>query len=477
MRKIVSLILTIVLAIFGSVAVAAETTEVSFPMINTTGIVYLKGVSALETDIEPVNGIEDSITITSSGAIPNITSVTLEVQGKKFGNNYIVTDKYEFDNYDSLISIRANPFKTGDYWKLNLYDHSAPIGSFLVANFDAIYSLKIVATGNFETKSEKIYNNWGTNTKYSDAVPAFIISENFTNSNFLTDCITAVINNTNSFEYVGKEVSYDYAFIGDTDTNNNGIVERNEVIRLSYSELGEGKGLPGFEGLASQVTEFFSHKNNGKITFNLTSSETPLATTWEWGGIPSTQVGIFSNPERISNDVVGLFFNYNSTGSLLAQGKIDNDKIVFDITDVLTDLGGHTAGVLENIYYGFIGGVQYNGYGKGLKIESVTLSYETEDEVVDEVVEEIIEPVVDEIEEVVETEVTVTEVPEEITTPEETTAPEIVLVEDTTTEVPVVVTADTEVAGEDENPHTGVALVVAPFVAAFVAGVISKKRK
>ena len=471
MKKFISLMLAIVMCFVCTFTVAAEESTISFPMVNTTGVIYLKGSSKIETNFVPEEATDDSIIIAATDAIPNITSVVLEVEGRKYGNPYTTIDRYNFVNYNTIDAIQPNYQNTGDYWKLNIYHFSAPAGEFLVENFDVIYSLNIIAMGNFETESSKVYYDWGnTITKTDVTVSAFTIQKPFNTSTTLNNTITNLIPTVRAFNYYNKEVKYDYAFIGNTDLDRDGVASRNEIRILSYSELGVGRGISGFEGLASQITNFFNKKTNGKIIFNLTTAAPLLSQVWNEGGIPSTQVGIFDTTQKISNDVIGLFFNYDTTGSLLARGKIVNNSIEFDISDVLKAIDGNTIATIRTVYYGLIGGIDYTNLGRGFKIESVVLSCE-EENAVETTTTAItttptIEEVIDEI------------VPEK--TPAITTAPDAVIIEETTTQITapeVIIDANTETSTSDENPHTGVSLIIFPTVLAAAVGVFARKKR
>lgn len=461
MKKIISLALAAIMCVFCTFTAVADTT-ISFPMINTTGTIYLKGNAKIETNFVPADTVDDSIVIVTTEAIPHITSVVLEVEGKKYGGINVIKDTYAFVNYDFVDSTTPNPKGTGAYWKLNIYKTAAPSGSLLVENFDNIYSMNVVATGYFETDSSKVYDAWGKTTLKTDNVNAFNIAKTFTSNTAFTGALNDLILSLKSFDYVDKDVTYDRAFLPNTDVDNDGIAVRNEVRILSYSELGEGKGIAGFEGFESQFTEFFNQKLNGKIVFNLTTAPAVLSTVWAEGGIPSTQTGFYT-AEKIENDVIGLFFNYDSTGSLLARGTITEDKIIFDISDILKTLSGNTVSTIRTIYYGLIGGINYTGLGRGYKIESVTMSYEEEGQVVQATID-----------------TTVTTEPEIVIdiTPE-TDVPEATIIPDTTTittteeakEEPVKTTDN------DENPRTGVTLAVFPSLIAASIGMLSRKRK
>jgi hypothetical protein len=484
MKKFLSLILTAVIMCFSLTAVAtAETAEKSFPMAFSTGIInYTSNSVGMSANIVPTLPSEDSIIIKTNALAPEITKVALVVEGQKYGRNYAEKAEYNFTNYYDL-ECKQEAQYGGQYWKLGLFADTTYIGNFLVTVFDKIYGIDLIVEGYEETIDEQYYYSWGIN-KTLTINPVFTIVKPFNNDVDITNAISQIVTSFKEFKYVSKEIHYDYPFLMNTDYNNDGIITRDEVACLSYSSLGEGKGIPGFEGLASQVASFFNKKTNGKIIFKVTTAPTTIATTWNNGGVPISSTGIFTAPTTTINDnIIGLFFNYESTGSLVALSKIESDgTITFDISKVLDDVSGNTLSTFRSIYYGLIGGIGYTNYPvKGIKIEQVILSYEEDEEVDTTII--VDDPVVEtEVEVVIEPEkeVTTETTTEAITTVEEVEveielSDDTVVVSDTTTEV--ITNAGNVVVEEDSNPHTGAALVVVPTIVAGAIVLVSKKRK
>ena len=485
MKKIISLILAATMAVFGlSITATAESKEMTFPMTTTTGTISFKGVTGISTNLEPGATNDDSIVITETGDMPPLSGVTLVVEGER-GRSYVNNVEYPFINYiDENCTVRATKAGDGAYWKLNISTLVAYIGDFLVDSYSHIYSLSIVTTGEITTTDEKEFNYWNSNTQYITG-QTFKIVKDFTYSNNVTDVIADLVLAANNMSYVTREVVYDYPFLANTDVNSDALITRQEVECLSYSRLGGGEGISGFEGLASQVANFFNKQTNGTITFHVTTNPAKRGLTWTDGGVPSSQLGIISGNYTNTNNLIGLFFNYDTTGSLVSASHVDeNGNIVFDISQVLNDIGGNSLSTIHSIYYGLIGGLTYTEQlVKGLKIDQVTLSYSTDNEVIEEVVigpttttdittEPEIEEVIDEEEETEET------VPEPIDIDEE----EVEIVTEETTIEPEVVEEEVEIIStttdtNDENPHTGVALAVIPALATGAALVIFKKRK
>ena len=487
MKKIISLFLAAIMCIGFSVVAAAEDKVISFPMTTTTGTVVLKSSNKASTSFVPTIAANDSIVLGENDVIPEITSVTLKIEGEKYGMAYISNAEYPFMNYyDEACTRKADKTGDGAYWKLNLNTVTAFNDEFLVTAFSRIYSVGIVATGYFETESEKVYNEWGVVETKTDSVKAFTIVKNFGTANDLTNLITDLINDTKSFTYDTKYVRYDYPFLPTTDVDFDGIVTRNEVDILSYSAFGTGLGIRGFEGLASQVAEFFNHKTNGTITFRVTTAPSVMGTVWSNGGVPSTQTGLFTGTKL--NNIMGLFFNYDTTGSLVATSQIAPDgTITFDISDILDAVGGNTLASLRNIYYGLIGGIGYTTEPiKGVKIDQVILSYKDEAPV-------IIEPVVTTVtttapETTIETTTEEEEIPLDCLDDED----EIVVEDDEdddTVDAEIIADEDTDVSNDndvlideddDVNPGTGTALALIPVIICASVGAVAttfKKRK
>lgn len=522
MKRIISFILATVMCIFSSIAVSAESNEISFSMITNTGIVNLKATNELNMVLEPDVTEDDSIIIQTTEAIPNITSVKLTVTGEQYSRGYMNTSEYEFTNYyDANCTDPAIVKGSGDYWKLDTRLHTATTGQLLTGIYSSIYSMNVIVTGYFETYSEKVYYDWGNTISKTDDIPAFRIVKDFTYYSDFTDTIAELVEGIRSFSFVSKEVRNDYSYLPNTDFNRDGIITRDEVACLSYSELGTGWGIPGFEGLASQIGTFFNKQNNGTITFQVTTAPATFSNVWVNGGVPSTQIG-FSNFNGFNSSIMGLFFNYETTGSLVSSAIINgNGEITFDISNILNDIGSNSLATIKSVYYGLVGGSTYKDYSiSGLKIEKITLSYENN---IAETTTAVIEPIItatttvettaettvaettttidtatttteeivvadiyeddddDEVVEVIEDEIDNTEIVETTTTTTTTvttTEPEIVATID---EVPIVITTDTVVATNDvdadENPKTGVGLMFIAPIMAVAVGLITSKRK
>lgn len=155
-------------------------------------------------------------------------------------------------------------------------------------------------------------------------------------------------------------------------------------------------------------------------------------------------------------------------------------------------MGGNTLATLKSVYYGMIGGINYTGFTtKGIKVESVTLSYEgeaaeevetviiVEDENKDGEIEAEI-PVEAEDEDD-EEEVVVSDEDDEEVEPVE----EVVITDDETDDATIIdertVISEEETLVEiddAENPHTGVSLIIIPtLVIGIGALALSRKRK
>lgn len=473
MKKIVSMLIAGLISVCMTVSASAET--ISFPMTINTGIIYLENKTSVNTNFIPEIQADDSITIKTNSEIAVITKVALVVEGERYSRPYVDKAEYCFTNFADANCTDAVNFG-GAYWKLGLFDNRARANEFLVSSFSKIYNLTIITEGYVETDDEKIYYSFGTSTKSLATNSIFTIVDDFVYFNELTDNITDLINCVNGLNYANKEVICDYPFLMNTDENNDGNISRTEVYRLSYSELGEGKGMVGFEGLASQVSEFFNRKTNGKITFKITTEPALISTTWNSGGIPAYYNGVLAQKTTIPNDIIALFFSYESTGSLVVTSKIDDGGYVtFDISDILKMVDGNTIASFKSIYYALIGGTVYDGYlCKGLKIEKVILSYEDETDITIPIeIHDEPDTDIDIIDEPVE-EITKAPVPDTVITEpviEEVSEPVISISEDTTQ---VAVINDIIV---DENPHTGAGLAVIPTIISGVVLISVRRRR
>lgn len=489
MKKILSLILVVVMCAFNLVTVAtAESNEITFSMMTNTGIINLESKSSLNMKLAPDVVGDDSIVIATTDVIPNISSVKLIIEGEKYQRNYISKDEYNFANYaDINCTIGANG--NGKYWKLGVSSMLAHDNELLISNYTYIYSMTIVANGYFTTNSSQVYYNWGTTNFSTDDIPAFMIIKNFSNATNTSAVISELVSGIKSFKYVSKEVKNDYPFLATTDLNSDGIITRNEIVRLSYSEYGTGKGVAGFEGLASQIAGFFNKQTNGTITFKVTTAPAVITGNWS-AGIPVPNNFMNTTIPDIKNNVIGLFFNYETTGNLMTPATInDNGEIVFDITNVLKDVNSNTIALINSVHYGLVGGMVYKEMPtRGIKIEQITLAYTNEDKVVettiiDDTTEPITEPTT--VETIVEN--VDTEDEDETTVAIEDSDDDdddaVIITDDTEDDTDAEIVDDTiEIINDttpvetDENPNTGISLFLAAPVLCVAVGIASRKR-
>lgn len=481
MKKIIALFLSVIMCFSLSIVVSAETQTLTFPMATTEGSVIFKGVAGFNCNVEPDVVAEDFIILKETGEMPALTNVKLLVTGDK-GRSYVENAEYQFINYyDALCTERARE-NEGMYWKLNIAKDVAYLGDFLADSYSRIYTIAIEVEGKMTVTKEEDYTKWANNGAIEGLT--FDILKGFTYGGYITDTIEATALNVNKFEYITKSVKFDFPMIYNTDENGDGNITRNEVYCLSRSAFGGGEGVFGFEGLASQVGEFFNKKDNGTITFHVTTAPATYSQLWSAGGITSTQTGLLNNYSNSNGVLIGLFFNYDKTGSLVSTATIDEDgNIVFDISDVLNDIGSNSIATIHSIYYGLVGGYTYtNELAKGLKIDRVTLSYSEEDEemvdeceIVEDVEEEVIVDVSDEdSEEVEEEEEVIIEDEDEVEiVPDVEIEP---VVEEPETEVELIA-SDADAVDEDTNPGTGVAMLVIPAAISAIAVFAMRKRK
>lgn len=494
MKRIICILLTVAMCFAMSITATAITNEISFPMTTNTGFVSFNNTTAVNTNLTPSIPANDSIVIKAGSDAYTITKVSLFVEGERY--NYCEKVRYDFDNYIDANCTQKAVSKVGQYWKLDLYTNIAYAGGFLVDNFDKIYSITLVTEAYCKTDEEKVYNDFGNATKIYDVGRIFTIIANFTGNAELTNIISDIVSTASDLNFTSKEIYLDYPFLPETDRDKDGIISRAEVDRLSYSKLGEGKGVAGFEGLASQVAAFFNKQNNGKITFKLTTAPSTIVSDWNNGGIPAYSTDVFASNVTNTDNLIGLFFNYETTGSLVSASKIGADgTITFDISNVLNDMGGNTLATLKSVYYGMIGGINYTGFTtKGIKVESVILSYDGE--ATDEVETVIIvedENKDGEIEAEIPVEAEDEDDEEEVVVPDEDDeevepVEEVVITDDETDDATIIdertVVEEEPIIEEivedidSENPHTGVALVVMPtLILGIGALALSRKRK
>lgn len=308
------------------------------------------------------------------------------------------------------------------------------------------------------------------------------------------------LSDTNDFASAGLQSSFWGLFY-------DGVSEF-QLDNQTYTVVDYNKGtVPrGFSGLASQVADFFNLQKNGKIEFVFDSyAPATTASSWKNGGIPSTEVGLRNFLEAAEVKDFALFVNYNSsTGSLQSNATLDetSGSVIFDISNILQDMGGFTKGNVTDIYYGLGRGVDYaqvkgvNLNQTGIWVSKIVLSFDADAAVSgdaatkdDEKEEEVkaddkgdVAPVADDDD---EGEIEIAD----DTDDDDDDDSAIVIGDDDEDDATVVVTPDDDAtvvvnpgtektpAGADENPHTGVALAVVPMIAAAAAMVISKKRK
>lgn len=492
-RSIVCILLSITMCFAMSVTVLAKYNEISFPMVLNTGFVGFENMTTASTNFASSIPIDDSIILRTNGNELTVTKVALLVEGERHSRNYSEKVEYNFLNYTDA-NCTQTATAEGKYWKLDLFANTTYSGGFLVSSFTRIDSITLATEAYCKTEDEKFYNSFGNTNQIYPTGRVFTVISDFTSSTELTNIISELASTATDYTFTYKEVYLDYPILVTTDQNNDGIVSCTEIERLSYSELGEGKGVKGFEGLASQVAAFFNKQTNGKITFKLTTAPSTIVSDWNNGGIPAYSNGIFASSVNADN-LIGLFFNYENTGSLVSASKINADgTITFDISNVLTDIGGNTLSTLKSVYYGMIGGINYTGFTtKGIKVESVILSYdgETTDEVETVIIVEDeskdgeigVETPVEAEDEDDEEEVVVPDEDDEEVEPVE----EVVITDDETDDATIIDerTVEEEPIIEEivedidsENPHTGVALVVMPtLILGIGALALSRKRK
>jgi len=256
------------------------------------------------------------------------------------------------------------------------------------------------------------------------------------------------------------------------DTINNGIF-------VNFNEI------PTMEGFAQQTANFFNGYEAGEIIFQLAKPTGELGSNgnggfdldelWGWADsdMKADHTIIFTGAagEIISNDLA-LAFNVDDLGSsvLTSVAKINTDDltITFDISDILSAMGGKLKGNLHNVCYALSGELLEALKISHFEITGVTFNaFDT--------VEEDVEGDVD-----VEDDDADAEIEDDDATVEED---DDAAIEDDTTEEDD--DADVEgdvidtpvVEDDDANPGTGVALAVVPAMVAAAAVVLSKKRK
>lgn len=334
-KNIVCILLSITMCFTASVVVSAEYNEISFPMVLNTGFIGFENIATASTNFVPSIPIDDSIILRTNANELTVTKVALIVEGERHSRNYSEKVEYNFVNYTDA-NCTQNATTEGKYWKLDLFANTTYSGGFLVSSFTRIDNITLATEAYCKTEDEKFYSGFGnTNQTYSTGRVFTVISD-FASSTELTNIISELASTATDYKFTYKEVYLDYPVLATTDRDNDGIISRTEVERLSYSELGEGKGIKGFEGLSSQVAAFFNKQTNGKIAFKLTTAPSTIVSDWNNGGIPAYSTGVFASNVANTDNLIGLFFNYETTGSLVSASKIGADgTITFDISNVL----------------------------------------------------------------------------------------------------------------------------------------------
>lgn len=529
----------VAVASLASVASAAEQT---FDMGITKGTIKLSGSKGKElagyvVQTEDVKlgknlGISADSTMVLAlkyDAADSISDVTLEVTGIKGDRSgSSKTYKYAFNKAYGTIKtgttatpwsdVQINSTKYIDvsddgagaktYYYLTAYAGTSDLDTFIPAQYTEISKIELKVNGELTTDDQKYFNKittedyglWDEATL--DVVFPFNADASLNNPcGDVTDVIEGCATDMWGFKAGETSTTADYPFMAVTD-NGDKTLTRQEIELLSYAgawnatnkdyktdrdqsydENGLGDRPYQFAGLASQVADFFNKQTNGTITFKFTAATATSSSTWATGGIPSTQVGIKNALGNATANDFAMFFNYDQTGSLEAIASIDKDagEVTFDISDILDELGGQTKGVIDNIYYGLTTGVYYDDIkATGLKVETVTLAYDEEDDadIVDE--DDDIEDDDDDIDDV--------EVDDDDDDDDIDDDDDDVTVDDDDDDDDTADDADDtsdDVAGDvivnkpadDSNPHTGVALAVVPAAIAAAAVVVSKKRK
>lgn len=514
-----------------SLASVASAKEQTFDMGITKGNIKFNATAGKEVDflanaagLAPAElGIsaDDVLAINVSNATKKVTGINLKVTGIKGSKaSSSKTYTYAFGNYasDSVFDWTTQKYDgSGSTWALQAYASVAPADSFVPSQFVEITQISIEIACESTVTTATAYDAYGSTTWGENIDGLKVIP--FQNAQW-TDILMAINNSLNAWgtdtvdstgiyaAYSEKSTSVDYPFIAKKVSGDNNTLERADIQLLSKADSNEattnGGGKDGnqtyddnhmgtnpneFAGLASQVADFFNKQTNGTITFKFTTAAASSGTTWSTGGIPSTQVGIKNLVGDSTANDFALFFNYDQTGSLQAVTELDKDagEVIFDISDVLDALGGQTMGVIDNIWFGLAKGVYYEDLkATGLKVETVTLAYDEEDDadIEDEDDTDDVDDEDDDIDDVDdeddddddyddddddEDDVTVDDDDDDTDDADDEDDSSDVAGDNNTVVV--------KPAGDDSNPNTGVALAVVPAAIAAAAVVVSKKRK
>jgi hypothetical protein len=499
MRKLLATAVAASLAVT-SMATVASAAEKSWNMGHTTGTIDLQSVKGTElgdeyylTDEEFQNGsntlgvsANSMILSVNTGDAEAITGVTLKVTGVKGTRGAASkTYSYKFENYKDEACTERDYDNKSKYWKLNVYEKTAPVDGFLPEQFLEFTKVELEATATTTVDNAKDYDAWGSSVWGSYNAATYNVVKGFGTSGDILAEIDSLAYAAWGFDYASnKTTSVDYPFMPVTEKDGNDKLGREEIRVLSVTNAwsstdrdqgndnsnqsyeGEntvdGEVKKDFAGLASQAADFFNKQTNGTVTFKFTTGTEAGGTAWENGGIPSTQTGIKNFLGDATANDFALFFNYKQTGSLQAITELDKDAgtVTFDISDILDAMGGQTLGTLDNIYYGLRKGIEYKDHGTGLMVETVTFAYDEDADVEADIEDDAEEDDADvEIEEDDDVEI---EDDADDAEEDDADAAGDVVVED---------------EDDDANPGTGVALAVVPAMVAAAAVVLSKKRK
>ncbi len=503
-----------------SAVVSAE--EKTFPMAQTVGSAEVKDVTAYfftDNSAAGINGADVKnwtlkVSPNEASVWPELTDVTLEVTGTRAGSTSVVTEKY---------TLKKNYGANNTYWYTMEFrgDYVNQAGQANLSSFGQVTGVKLnVSLKNNAILTAKQYdevNNgiWGN-------ASAYIIMEKIGTDS--TEFYNALANSKPADAWYNADRSTRdlYHFLEKTTTTP--TIDRVSVKPLSITGAhssfggtgidnnqtgdpqGYGNNPYGFAGLAGQVARFFNKQTNGTITFKFSPASAGNNTSWNNGGIPSTETGLLGS--SLNSSAFALFFNYASTtGSLVSLGEVDSDAltVTFPMDEVLDALNGNTIGTIQDIYYGLNNGVDYKdieilvpyySYDQnnnlvvetkvekisktGYLVESVTLAYD-EDAADDTDIEEDDDdddaPVVEDDDDTTDD---VADDDDDATIDEDDDDDDYVDEDDDD---------DTDVDGDvdepvtpaddddDANPGTGVALAVVPALVAAAAVVVSKKRK
>ncbi|MBO6302359.1 MAG: hypothetical protein J6N15_07990 [Ruminiclostridium sp.] len=260
-----------------------------------------------------------------------------------------------------------------------------------------------------------------------------------------------------------------------------GVNDADHYQSYKDSDMTKGTGPEGFSGFATQVGEFFNHKDNGTITFTFTSTASSAGSAAWSSGIPSTEVGLIGSGAGSVTSNFALFFNYDSTsGMMYSPVKVDQTAgtVTFEIDQYLKDCGGLTKATLHDIYYGLNVGysenVDYNG-SYGMYVQKVTLAYDDAPAADADAAAAVDDDAVVADDDDAAAVVDADDDDDDDTDDDDLAA---VITDDDEDDTAAAGTVDVVTpAAQDSNPATGVGLAVIPAIVAAAAMAISKKRK